>query len=264
MTALDDKYVFGAFELIPERGVLLLDSVPVPLGSRAMKILTILVRQAGKVVSSQDLLEQVWPDASVVESNLRVHLANVRKHLVAATGETNAILTIPGQGYQFNLSVSSHRTTTKQRASSNLPHLWTELVGRETDIQRLLDDVEKHRFVTIVGSGGIGKTSIAIAGGWRAAEMYEDGAVFVDFTNSTSLSMLANHIAGALRLPVSSSSSETAVIECLQDRSLLLILDNCEHVVEAAASLIEEILRECAGVHVLATSREAIQGGMEP
>jgi predicted ATPase/DNA-binding winged helix-turn-helix (wHTH) protein len=260
MAALEDKYVFGTFELIPERGVLLLDSVPVPLGGRAMKVLTILVRQAGKVVSGQDLLEQVWPDASVVESNLRVHLANVRKHLVAATGETNAILTIPGQGYQFNLPVRSHRTTTKQRTSSNLPHLWTQLVGRETDIQRLLDDIEKHRFVTIVGSGGIGKTSIAVAGGWRGAEMYEDGAAFVDFTNSTSRSMLANRIAGALRLPVSSSSSETAVIECLQDRSLLLILDNCEHVVEAAASLIEEILRECAGVHVLATSREAIQG----
>ena len=260
MTVLDDKYVFGAFELIPERGVLLLDSVPVPLGSRAMKILTILVRQAGRVVSGQDLLEQVWPDASVVESNLRVHLANVRKHLVAATGETNAILTIPGQGYQFNLPVSASRTTAKQRRRSNVPHLWTELVGREADIQRLLRDVENYRFVTIVGSGGIGKTSIAIAGGWRAAEMYEDGAVFVDFTNSTSRSILASRIAGALRLPVSSASSESAVIECLRDRTLLLILDNCEHVVEEAAPLIEEILRECAGLHVLATSREALQG----
>ena len=93
MSTLQDKYAFGSFELIPDRGVLLLDGVPVPMGSRAVKILTILAQQAGKVVSGQELLNQVWPEANVVESNLRVHLTNIRKHLLAATGETNAILT---------------------------------------------------------------------------------------------------------------------------------------------------------------------------
>jgi DNA-binding winged helix-turn-helix (wHTH) protein len=105
MTAQSDRYVFGPFELIPDRNILISDGVPVPLGSRAAKILSILVRRAGQVVGGQDLIEEVWPDTPVVESNLRVHLANIRKHLVAATGETNAILTIPGQGYQFNLRV---------------------------------------------------------------------------------------------------------------------------------------------------------------
>ena len=260
MSSLQDKYAFGSFELIPDRGVLLLDGVPVPMGRRAVKILTILAQQAGKVVSGQDLLDQVWPEADVVESNLRVHLTNIRKHLLAATGETNAILTVPGQGYQFNLGVKTYRTTSKQRTSSNLPSLWTELVGRETDIERLLKDLEEHRFITIVGSGGIGKTTVAISGGWRAAEMYEDGAVFVDFTSSTSRATLANRIAGALRLPVSARTTESTVLEHLREKNMLLILDNCEHVIEAATSLIEEILRECGSVHVLATSREPLQG----
>lgn len=260
MSTLQDKYAFGSFELIPDRGVLLLDGVPVPMGSRAVKILTILTRQAGKVVSGQELLEQVWPEANVVESNLRVHLTNIRKHLVAATGETNAILTVPGQGYQFNLEVKTYRTTSKQRTSSNLPGLWTELVGREVDIERLLKDVEAHRFVTVVGSGGIGKTSVAISSGWRAAEMHEDGAVFVDFTTSTTRTMLASRIAGALRLPVSTTTIEHSVIEYLREKNILLILDNCEHVIDAATALIEEILRECENLHVLATSREPLQG----
>jgi predicted ATPase/DNA-binding winged helix-turn-helix (wHTH) protein len=259
MTVVTDKYNFGPFELIPERGVLISDGVPIPLGSKAMKILTILVRRAGEVVSGPELIDQVWPDTPVVESNLRVHLANIRKHLVASTGETNAILTIPGQGYQFNLPVDAHRTTSRQRHRSNLPSLWTELIGRETVIEALLQDTSAHRFVTVVGSGGIGKTSVAVATGQRAAEMYEDGAVFVDFTTLTSQPMLINRLAGALRLPVSSSSLEVSILDCLRDRNMLLIFDNCEHVLEPSAHLVEQILRSSPEVHILTTSREPLQ-----
>jgi predicted ATPase/DNA-binding winged helix-turn-helix (wHTH) protein len=263
MSGLHDRYIFGPFELIPDRNVLMSDGVPVPLGSRAMQILCILVEHAGQVVSGQDLLHQVWPDTSVVESNLRVHLTNIRKHLVAATGETNAILTVPGQGYQFNLRVESHRTTSHQRSRSNLPHLWTELIGREAVIEDLLREIVAHRFITIVGSGGIGKTSVAIAGGQRASSMFEDGAVFVDFTTLSSQPMMINRIAGALRLPVSSTSLETSVLNCLKDRKTLLIFDNCEHVLEASAYLVEQILRACPEVHILTTSREPLQGETE-
>jgi predicted ATPase/DNA-binding winged helix-turn-helix (wHTH) protein len=263
MTLLNERYIFGPFELIPDRDILMSDGVPVPLGSRAMRILCILVRHAGQVVSGQELLEQVWPDTPVVESNLRVHVANIRKHLVAATGETSAILTVPGQGYQFNLRVESHQTTSRQRSRSNLPHLWAELIGREGVIQNLLRDFIVHRFVTIVGSGGIGKTSVAVATGQRASSMFEDGAVFVDFTTLTSQPMLINRIAGALRLPVSSTSLETSVLDCLQDRNMLLIFDNCEHVIEASAHLVEKILRACPGVHILTTSREPLQAESE-
>ena len=263
MTVQGDRYVFGPFELIPDRNILISDGVPVPLGSRATKILSILVRQAGQVVTGQDLLEEVWPDTPVVESNLRVHLANIRKHLVAATGETNAILTIPGQGYQFNLRVEAHRTTSHQRSRSNLPQLWTELIGREAILQDLTRGVSTHRFITLVGSGGIGKTSVAIALGQKASSTFEDGAVFVDFTTLTLQPMLINRLAGALRLPMSSGRLETSVLDSLQARNTLLIFDNCEHVLEGSAYLVELILRACPGVHILATSREPLEGESE-
>ena len=263
MMAQSDRYVFGPFELIPDRNILISDGVPVPLGSRATKILSILVRRAGQVVGGQDLIEEVWPDTPVVESNLRVHLANIRKHLVAATGETNAILTIPGQGYQFNLRVEAHRTTSHQRSRSNLPHLWTELIGRDAILEDLTRGVNTHRFITLVGSGGIGKTSVAIALGQKASSTFEDGAVFVDFTTLTLQSMLINRLAGALRLPMSSGRLETSVLDSLQARNTLLIFDNCEHVLEGSAHLVELILRACPGVHIVATSREPLEGESE-
>ena len=263
MTAQSDRYVFGPFELIPDRNILISDGVPVPLGGRATKILSILVRQAGQVVGGQALIEEVWPDTPVVESNLRVHLASIRKHLVAATGETNAILTIPGQGYQFNLRVEVHRTTSHQRNRSNLPQSWTELIGRDAVLKDLTRDINAHRFITLVGSGGIGKTSVAIALGQKASATFEDGAVFVDFTTLTLQPMLINRLAGALRLPVSSGRLETSVLDSLHDRKTLIIFDNCEHVLEGSAHLAELILRACPGVHILATSREPLEGESE-
>ena len=260
MNELKDRYIFGPFELIPNRKLLMSEGVPVPLGGRAMQILTILVGRAGKIVSGQDILEQVWPAAPVVESNLRVHLANIRKHLVAATGQTDAIVTVPGQGYKFNLPVKSHRTTSRQRTHSNLPHLWTELIGRDAIVEDLLRAIATRRLVTLVGSGGIGKTSVAIAAGHRASSVFEDGAVFVELTPLTSKGMLISRIAGALRLPVSSIGLEAAVLNCLHDRRLLLIFDNCEHVLEASSYVVDRILRACAEVHILNTSREPLQG----
>jgi predicted ATPase/DNA-binding winged helix-turn-helix (wHTH) protein len=260
MIEKSNSYVFGPFELIPDRGVLTCNGVALPLGSRAIKILVLLVKRAGQVVSAQELMEYVWPNGAVVESNLRVHLANIRKHLVAATGDVSAILTIPGQGYQFNLRVESHRTTARQRNRSSLPNLWTDLIGREDILNRLSADIEAYRFVSLVGSGGVGKTSVALALGHRAAELYEDGVVFADFTTLSSRSMLVDRLVGILRLPASETPPETMLLEHLSDRKSLLILDNCEHILEAAADLVEQMLRAGPEVHVLTTSREPLLG----
>jgi predicted ATPase/DNA-binding winged helix-turn-helix (wHTH) protein len=257
------KYNFGPFELLPERGVLLCEDVPIPLGSRAIKILSLLVKRAGEVVTGQELIDYAWPDTPVVESNVRVHLANIRKHLVAATGETKAILTIPGQGYQFNLTVDSHRTTARQRTRSSLPNLWTGLIGRDEVVERLLGDISVHRFVALVGSGGIGKTSVALAVGHRAASLYDDGAVFVDFTTLTTRSMLMNRLSGALKLSLTSGDQERSILECLRDRQILLIFDNCEHVLEEAGYLAEQALRSSPGSRLLATSREPLRAESE-
>jgi predicted ATPase len=255
----DCKYSFGPFELLPEKGILLCDDIPIPLGNHAIKMLALLVQRVGEIVTGQELLDYAWPDTPVTESNVRVHLVSIRKHLLAATGEQRAILNIPGQGYQFNLTVKSHRTTARQRTRSSLPNLWSDLIGREQEIESLLEDITNHRFVTLAGSGGIGKTSVALAVGHKAASFFEDGAVFVDLTTVTTRAMLLDRVCGVFGLPLTSTDQGRSVFECLRNRQTLLILDNCEHLLEEAAIFAEQMLRSSHGSRLLTTSREPLQ-----
>ena len=250
---------FGSFELNPERSLLLRDGIPVRLGSRAFALLMALIENAGQVVSSEVLTARVWPNTSVSESNLRVHLAAIRKVLIEDDQDADTIVTIPGVGYRFALPVSVQKATVQQRAHSNVPILLTELIGRDSVVHELLESIERFRFISIIGSGGIGKTSVALAVSALAIERYEDGACFLDLTPLDNSSSLPFALASALRLPSSNSLDEKAIIECLRTRKMLLVFDNCEHLIEGSARLAETILRECPDVHLLTTSREPLR-----
>jgi predicted ATPase/DNA-binding winged helix-turn-helix (wHTH) protein len=250
---------FGSFELNPERSLLLRDGAPVRLGSRAFALLVALVENAGQVVASEVLTARVWPNTSVSESNLRVHLAAIRKVLIDEDEDGETIVTIPGVGYRFALPVSVQKATVQQRAHSNVPILLTELFGRDGVVHELLESIERFRFISVIGSGGIGKTSVALAVSALAIERYEDGACFVDLTPLDNSSSLPFALASALRLPSSNSIDEAAIIECLRARKMLLVFDNCEHLIEGSARLAERVLRECPHVHLLTTSREPLR-----
>ena len=250
-------FTFGNFELKPDRSLLLRDGVPVRLGSRAFALLVALVENAGQVVTSEVLTARVWPDTNVSESNIRVHLAAIRKVLVDDEGET--IVTVPGVGYRFALPVTVQKATLQQRSHSNVPILLTELIGREGVVHELLESIERFRFISIIGSGGIGKTSVALAVSALAIERYEDGACFVDLTPLDNSSSLPFALASALRLPSSNGIDEAAILERLRARKMLLVFDNCEHLIEVSARLAETILRECPDVHLLTTSREPLR-----
>ena len=252
-------FKFGCFELNPERTLLLRHGTPVRLGSRAFALLVALVENAGQTITSQVLTSRVWQDTNVSESNLRVHLAAIRKVLVDENDNGEAIITVPGVGYRFVLPVSLQKATVQQRAHSNVPTLLTELVGRDNVVKELLESVERFRFVSIIGSGGIGKTSVALAVSALAIERYEDGACFVDLTPIDNASSLPFALASALRLPSSSSIDQAAIIDCLRVRKMLLVFDNCEHLIEGSANLAEAVLRECPDVHLLTTSREPLR-----
>jgi predicted ATPase/DNA-binding winged helix-turn-helix (wHTH) protein len=252
-------YKFGPFELNTARSVLLRENVPIHLGSRAFAILTMLVENADRIVGSEELTQRVWPSVTVSDSNLRVHLAAIRRALSDDKDGTHVILTAPGIGYKFDIPVSVQKLSAQQRLHSNVPAPLGDLIGREAVIRELVETIEKYRFVSIVGSGGIGKTSVALGVARQVMERYSDGACFIDLAAVDSQSPLLLAVSAPLKLELVHGSDQTALVDALCRREMLLILDNCEQILDEVAALAETILRTCHQVHILATSREPLR-----
>ncbi|WP_049974724.1 winged helix-turn-helix domain-containing protein [Azospirillum sp. B4] len=260
---------FGPFRLVPGRKVLLDGDAPLRLGSRALDILVVLVERAGQVVAKDELVANVWPDTYVDDANLRVNIAALRKALGEGREGARYIANVPGRGYCFVAPVTRVEvgapglpaTAGGEPPSHNLPVRLTRVVGRDAVIRTLADQLPRRRFITLVGPGGIGKTTVALALAEQLAPGYVDGVRFVDFAPVTDATLsdatlAASVLAGALGVAVDSIADLAGV---LHDKHLLLILDNCEHVVGTAAVLAEAVLRRAPGIHILATSREPLR-----
>jgi predicted ATPase/DNA-binding winged helix-turn-helix (wHTH) protein len=265
-TMLDKSIRFGPFELLPERRQLLKDGRPVRLGSRAIEILIVLVRHAGRLVSHTELVAHVWPRVIVEDSNLRVHLGALRRALGDGQRGVRYILTDPGRGYRFVGEVSSEGDQVSDSDLQayglhpiQLPALLTDLVGREKEIDLLVSQLKKHRQVTIVGAGGIGKSSVGLAAAWDLAAAYPDGCVFVDLATVSTPGLVASKVATSMQLPVGTVSPLSSIISFLGGKRVLLVLDSCEHVVDEVAVVAESILRGAPNVGLLATSREPLR-----
>jgi predicted ATPase/DNA-binding winged helix-turn-helix (wHTH) protein len=254
----DRIYSFGPFQLFPERGSLLEGSKRIRLGTRALEILIALVERAGEVVSNQDLIARVWPETFVEDNNLRVHLALLRKALHDGHDQVRYILNVPGRGYRFAIPVISKRTLFGS-GKSNLPGVLTRLIGRDGIVKDLVDQVQGHRLVTLVGSAGIGKTGVALTVAHEIAGDYEDGACFLDLTELNDPKRVVEVLVSALKIPLFSSDPMGSLIDFLSDKRMLIVLDSCEHVVEQAAVLVEAVLRGAPEVQFLATSREPLR-----
>ncbi|MBB6251880.1 ATP-binding protein [Nitrospirillum iridis] len=261
---------FGPFRLVPGRKVLLDGDVPLRLGSRALDILVVLAERAGQVVAKDELVANVWPDTHVDDANLRVNIAALRKALGDGRDGARYIANIPGRGYCFvapitRLEEGDHppplaAPPVALSVPHNLPVRLTRVVGRAAIIRALAGQLPARRFITLVGPGGIGKTTVALALAEELAPGYEHGVRFVDFApvNNATLAdatLAASVLAGALGVAIDSIADLAGI---LRDKRLLLVLDNCEHVVGTAAVLAEAVLRGAPGVHILATSREPL------
>ena len=261
---------FGAFQLLPEQRVLLADGKPVQVGSRALDILILLSGHAGEIVSKTDLIASVWPHAVVEEANLRVHVAALRKVLGDSGASSRYVANIPGRGYAFVAPVKvtdvaqalvavplhSHR-------ASNLPASLSTVIGRDESCAAIGRLLSERRFVTVVGPGGIGKTTVATAVARDAGSGFEDGVWFVDLVSLPESRAASSTLAAVLGVPVFSGDPIPGLLTFLQDKCALIVLDNCEHVVETAAQLAETLVRDTAGISVLATSREALRADGE-
>src|SRR5271154_1409334 len=174
---------FGPFRLIPSQRLLLEGTRPLRLGSRALMILQVLVDRAGELVENAELVRLVWPDTVVEEANIRVHVSALRRALGDGQNGARYIVNVPGRGYRFTAKVS-HLTEAskpdrtlepKARAVSTLPNSVIRLVGRNDAMTKLKSEMTRERMVTVVGPGGIGKTSLAItaAQSWSSDTGYE-------------------------------------------------------------------------------------------
>lgn len=262
---------FGPFTLQPAQRVLMEGDTRINLGSRAFDILVLLIKRAGTFVSKNDILETVWPGAVVVEGNLPVHVAALRKALHDGRDDRRYIVTAPNRGYSFVAPLSRTRAVATrtlpppaERAMSGLTTPLHRIVGRETAIVLLTHQVRQHRLVTIVGPGGIGKTTVAVSvAAAIAAEPVQSPVHFIDLSPLSDARRVPYALATALGLIASVDDTMPNILAFLRDKSLLLLLDNCEHVLAAVAELSESVLRSAPGVRILATSREPLRADGE-
>lgn len=265
----DEVLCFGAFRFFPRTRLLELSGAPLPLGGRALDILAVLLARAGEVVSQRELVSQVWPGLTVDPSNLRVHLVALRKALGDGRGGARYIATVAGRGYCFVGQVAREtaaRATVDHAASippHGLPARLTRMIGREDSVQAVTALLMSQRFVTIAGPGGIGKTTVAVAAGHRLLAAFAGMARFVDLAPLDDPDRLPVLMAGALGLPAHADVDLPALVRALHPMRLLLILDNCEHLIDPVAELVEQIFSGAPSVHILATSREPLRVGGE-
>jgi predicted ATPase/DNA-binding winged helix-turn-helix (wHTH) protein len=260
-----DVVSFGPFRLVASERLLTKDGAPVEVGARTLDVLTALVSSPNEVVSKGDLLARVWPDVTVEESSLRFHVAALRKALGDGRDGARYITTAAGRGYCFVSPVvrssegAAPNSPLADFSHANLPNRLNRLVGRGEDILRLSANLTASRFVTIVGSGGVGKTTVAVAVGHHLIESFAGAALFVDLGMLSDPDLVATAVASMLGLSVQSDDPTPNLIAFLRDRRILLILDTCEHLIEAVAALASRIFMAAPQVHILATSREALQ-----
>src|SRR5580700_8900895 len=158
---------FGPYRLLAAQRLLLEGDKPVRLGGRAFDILTALVERAGEVVGREELIARAWPTTFVEEANLKFQIRALRRALGDGQGDNRYVVTVVGRGYNFVAPVrkeapsrTSSPPTSAPAALHNLPFATTRMIGRDDTVAALVARLSHQRLVTIVGPGGIGKTTV--------------------------------------------------------------------------------------------------------
>jgi predicted ATPase/DNA-binding winged helix-turn-helix (wHTH) protein len=260
-----DLICFGPFRLSVTERLLEKEGVRVRLGSRALDILIALVERPAEVVTKKELFARVWPNLVVDEGSLRYHVSALRKALSEGRSGTRYVTNVSGRGYCFVAPISRAAAAPAPLRNSlahspvGLPPSPTRMVGREEAIQLVSEELTARRFLTIVGPGGIGKTTIATAVGHSMLASFDGAVHYVDFGSLGIPSLVPNRVALTAGLPGNFDDPLAALHAFLRDRRMLLVLDSCEHLIETIAPLAERIFQAAPEVHILATSREPLQ-----
>jgi predicted ATPase/DNA-binding winged helix-turn-helix (wHTH) protein len=274
---MTEAFAFGPFRLHVARRELTAHGVPVAIGQRAFDILVLLVSRHGQLVTKDELLTEVWPGIVVEENNIQVHVSALRKVLAKAGDGERYLLTIPARGYRFvvpvecgsvaqlktPMAIPADRATVVAAAtpagSHNLPQQLTPLIGREAELAEIGARLSGHRLVTLTGAGGVGKTRLAIDVGRGLLDRYPDGVWLVELAPLNDPQLVSSIIGEVLGVSLSTAAAATeALAVALKRKQLLLIIDNCEHVIGEAARVAEALIKACPRLSILASSRERL------
>src|SRR6266436_5350026 len=252
---------FGRFKVVRHRRELLADDRPVELGGRAFDTLMALIDARGTVLDKDQLMSLVWPDRVVEENNLPAQIAVLRKVFGA---NRHLIRTVAGRGYQFTGEIRAAPATSAAPSPpsrmTNLPEAVSELIGREAELEEVAALVTEHRLVSLVGTGGIGKTRLGLEVARHLLPRFPDGIFVAELGPLSSPELVPTTVASVLGLThVAGTASPERVAGAIRAKRLLLVIDNCEHVIDAAAGMAETLLRAGPGVSLLTTSREPLR-----
>jgi predicted ATPase/DNA-binding winged helix-turn-helix (wHTH) protein len=253
---------FGPFELSIGSRLLTNGTKRVPLGARAMDILISLIEQPNTVVGKRDLIERVWPDQETDEVSLRVHISALRKALAQSDPSRRYIANVPGRGYRFIVPIATsapQAADVEPARTARLPARLERMIGRKDVVARVQARLVEQKFVTIVGPGGIGKTTVAVAVAHEMSASFDGEIRFVDLSPLDDASLVAPAVASAFGLAIQTDDVLPFLIDRLTGAPKLLVLDGCEHLIGAASALAEKLFDHVPTLHLLATSREALR-----
>ena len=253
MQALD----FGRLILLPDERRVLLDGQVLSIGSRAFDVLAVLVASRERIVGKRELIESAWQGLVVEDNNLTVQISSLRKLLGA-----DAIANVPGRGYRFNAAGLQARAEMAEMAlrRGNLPRIVTPLYGRDEHASEVAELCTGAALLTLCGTGGIGKTSLALLSAQRLAGSFTHGAWWVELSAVLDARQVLPQIAQALGITLSGrAAAQEELVAALRNRSMLIVLDNCEHQLEPVAPFVAALMRHAADVHLLTTSQEPLR-----
>jgi len=237
--------VFGPFRLDKTERRLLRGDEPLALRPKTFDVLAFLAERAGRLVTKRELLDGVWPETFVSDSVLKVCVREIREVLGDDPRSPRYIETAHKAGYRF-IGVRA--------AAGNRPVPLTTFAGREEEVRDVRALLERHRLTTLIGPGGVGKTRLALEAVGAVREVW-----WVELAPIAEAPRVAEAVAAALG--VDDDRGRTVVeslVRALRDRDLLLVLDNCEHLVHAAAETARVLAQGCPRLRILSTSREPL------
>jgi predicted ATPase/DNA-binding winged helix-turn-helix (wHTH) protein/Tfp pilus assembly protein PilF len=262
-------YELGPFRLDPEARVLTHDGVATSLGARGVAVLTALVSQPNTYVHKAAIMDAAWPGTVVEEANLAVQISAIRRALALVPGGEGWVETLARRGYRFvgpvvEINGSRSPPAIAGRQRTNLPQSLQSFIGRERELAEIKQLLHGIRLLTLTGTGGIGKTRLALQAAGEVRNAYRDGVWFVDLAPLADPGLVPTALAQVLGVKESTGQPLVKTLsDHLRPLEVLVVLDNCEHVRDACARLAETLLRESAGLTFVATSREPLRIGAE-